>query len=140
MLRKIGRALGPGALLMIEVPGLFRIHRTNLSVGSYLQNAHTFTYCRVTLADECRRAGLHVLAVDETARAVCRAGEGKAGAAPARRELPERMIRYLRLCDSGYRRYAWIRRLPGIGRAAAALWKRTYFASLGLLTPRHTLR
>jgi SAM-dependent methyltransferase len=134
-LERIGRRLRPGALLLIEVPGLFRIHRTNLDVRSYLQNAHTFTYCAATLGDDCRRAGLQVLGLDETARAVCRAGGGGGGNVGVRKGLPERIIRYLQLCDSGYRRYDRLRRLPGIGWAAAALWKRTYFASLGLLIP-----
>jgi SAM-dependent methyltransferase len=136
VLETIGRQLRPGALLLIEVPGLFRIHRTNLDVRSYLQNAHTFTYCAATLGDACRRAGLDVLGLDETARAVCRASGAESGPFRVREKMPERIIRYLQLCNWGYRRYGQLRRLPGIGRAAAALWKRTYYASLGLLIPR----
>jgi SAM-dependent methyltransferase len=136
VLETIGRQLRPGALLLIEVPGLFRIHRTNLDVRSFLQNAHTFTYCAATLGDACRRAGLDVLGLDETARAVCRASGAEGGPFRVKDKMPERIIRYLQLCNSGYRRYGQLRRLPGIGRAAAALWKRTYYASLGLLIPR----
>lgn len=135
VLEKIGRRLRSGALLLIEVPGIFRIHRTNLDVRSYLQNAHTFTYCAATLDDACRRAGLEVLGINETVRAVCRGGGGGGGNFGLRKGLPERIIRYLQLCDSGHRRYDRLRRLPGIGVAAAALWKRTYYASLGLLIP-----
>lgn len=136
ILQAIGRRLRPNALLLIEVPGIFRIHSTNLDVRSYLQNAHTFTYCATTLADECRRAGLQVLAVDETARVICRSGGSGSGVQRVRTGLAARIIRYLRLCDSGHRYYHRLRRLPGIGRAASALWKRTYFASLGALVPR----
>jgi SAM-dependent methyltransferase len=135
ILETIGRRLRSGALLLIEVPGVFRIHRTNLDVRSYLQNAHTFTYCSATLEDECRRAGLEVLAVDETARVVCRAGGSGGLSSGARKGLAGRTIRYLRLCDSGYRHYARLRRLPGIGRVASALWRRTYYAFLALLVP-----
>ncbi|MEO8090249.1 MAG: methyltransferase domain-containing protein [Gemmatimonadales bacterium] len=135
VLETIRRQLLPGALLLIEVPGIFRIHRTNLDVRSYLQNAHTFTYCAATLGDACRRAGLEVLGLDETARAVCRVSGAGTGTSRERHGLPERIIRYLQRCDSGYRRYGRLRRLPGIGRASAALWKRTYLASLGLLVP-----
>jgi SAM-dependent methyltransferase len=136
VLKKIGGRLSRGALLLIEVPGIFRIHRTNLDVRSYLQNAHTFTYCAATLRAECRRAGLEVLAVDEMARVVCRSGGSGAEKQVPSSDLAERIIRYLQLCQSGYRQHARLRRLPWIGRAASALWKRTYFASLGALVPR----
>jgi 2-polyprenyl-3-methyl-5-hydroxy-6-metoxy-1,4-benzoquinol methylase len=136
MLANIARRMRRDALLLIEVPGLFRLHRTNLDVRSYLQNAHTFTYCRLTLQDACRRAGLEVLEVDEVARAVCR----PAGRIPDRLEsvrpgLSGTTIRYLRLCDQGFRWYRRLRALPLIGRAAAYLWKRTYFAWLGGTLP-----
>jgi SAM-dependent methyltransferase len=135
VLEQIARELRPSALLLLEVPGIFRIHRTNLDVRSYLQNAHTFTYCATTLADECRRAGLDVLSVEETARAVCRPGGMRVGVTEPRERLAERIIRYLRLCSSGYRRYVQLRSLPGVGRYAAGLWKRTFYASLALLVP-----
>lgn len=135
ILQAIGRRLRPNALLLIEVPGIFRIHSTNLDVRSYLQNAHTFTYCATTLTDECRRAGLQVVAVDEMARVICRSGGSGAGVQRVQTGFAARIIRYLQLCDSGHRHYDRLRRLPGIGRAAAALWKRTYYASLGLLIP-----
>jgi SAM-dependent methyltransferase len=137
VLATLAGRLHPGALLLIEVPGLFRLHRTNLDVRSYLQNAHTFTYCARTLQDACRRAGLDVLEIDQSARAVCRPGSPGAQQAHAfRAGLAQRTIRYLRLCDSGYRQYAWLRRIPWMGRYAAALWKRTYFEVLGLAVSR----
>ena len=135
LLKRIGEALPAKALLLIEVPGIFRIHRTNLDVRSYLQNAHTFTYCGATLADECHRAGLQVLSVDEMARAVCRPGGTGAGNQASERNRPALIIRYLQRCHSGYRTYSRLRRLPLVGRAAAALWKRTYYASLSRLVP-----
>jgi SAM-dependent methyltransferase len=140
VLEQIGRPLRPAALLLLEVPGIFRIHRTNLDVRSYLQNAHTFTYCAATLSDECRRAGLLVLSVDETARAVCRTGGPTTDLMHPRRGLAERIIRYLRLCSSGYKRYARLRTVPWIGRYAAGLWKRSFYSALGLLVPGDQIR
>ena len=134
VLERIGKHLAPGALLLIEVPGVFRIHRTNLDVRSYLQNAHTFTYCAATLQDLCRRAGLEVLNLDETARAVCRTGGGVQRKGTVRRDLPERIIRYLRRCDTGYRRYTALYGLPGVGRAAAFAWRRYFSAAVGRTT------
>jgi SAM-dependent methyltransferase len=136
-LERIAHELRPGALLLIEVPGLFRLHRSNLDPRSYLQNAHTFTYCASTLRDTCQRAGLEVVEVDQVARAVCRAGTP--APTPPDKPSPDlvgRTVRYLRLCDAGYRRYQRLRRLPVAGRHAAALWKRTYFAALGLAVSR----
>lgn len=137
VLSTIARRLRPEARLLIEVPGLFRLHRTNLDVRTYLQNAHTFTYCGFTLRDVCLRAGLEVLEVDEVARAVCRRGSAVPGSpAPARPGVAARVIRYLRLCDAGFRWYRRLRRVPGIGPVAAYTWRRTYFASLAALVPR----
>ncbi|HEX7336626.1 MAG TPA: class I SAM-dependent methyltransferase [Gemmatimonadales bacterium] len=135
VLGRLAESLPAKALLLIEVPGIFRIHRTNLDVRSYLQNAHTFTYCAATLAEECGRAGLQVESVDETARAVCRPGRIGAGNHAPERNRPGTIISYLQGCDSGYRTYSRLRRLPVVGRAAAALWKRTYYASLASLAP-----
>jgi SAM-dependent methyltransferase len=137
VLRVIGRRLREHALLLIEVPGIFRLHGTNLDVRTYLQNAHTFTYCEATLGDTCRRAGLDVLESDEIARAVCRRRVGP-GSTPVvnRPWLAHRIIRYLRLCDRGFGAYRRLRDLPVLGKASAQLWKRTYFASLGALVPR----
>jgi 2-polyprenyl-3-methyl-5-hydroxy-6-metoxy-1,4-benzoquinol methylase len=135
MLWKIRQRLRPGALLLVEVPGLFRLHRSNLDPRSYLQNAHTFTFCAATLGDSCRRAGLEVLEIDQVARAVCRAGS-PTPVRDSRAALADRIIRYLRRCDSGYRNYVRLRRLPVLGRHAAALWKRTYFAALGLMVSK----
>jgi SAM-dependent methyltransferase len=135
-LRAIANAVAPGALVLIEVPGIFRIHRTNLDPRSYLQNAHTFTYCATTLRDTCWRAGLDVIEADETARAVCMVRTASIGAAPVPDRLPlvRGMVRYLRACDFGFRQYLRLASLPTIGRAAGFLWRRTYFWGVGRFT------
>jgi SAM-dependent methyltransferase len=134
----IGEAMRPDALVLIEVPGLFRIHRTNLDPRSYLQNAHTFTYCATTLSDACRRAGLEVLEVDETARAICRRGSEPPISDPfVHPGLAERIIRYLRRCDFGYGKYRRLRTVPVVGRLLAFGWKRTWFVSTGRIIPQH---
>jgi SAM-dependent methyltransferase len=137
-LRAIGQAMRPGALALIEVPGIFRIHRTNLDPRSYLQNAHTFTFCAATLRDACRRAGLEVLEVDETARVICRPGGERSVPGPITHPgLADRIIGYLRRCDFGYSAYRRLRVVPGVGRLLAYGWKRTWFASTGRIIPQH---
>jgi SAM-dependent methyltransferase len=132
-LRAIVEAMRPGALALIEVPGIFRIHRTNLDPRSYLQNAHTFTFCAATLRDVSERAGLEVLEVDETARATCRPGAERSAPGPiAHPGLAERIIRYLRGCDFGYRQYRRLRAVPVLGRLLAYGWRRTWFTGVGL--------
>jgi SAM-dependent methyltransferase len=132
-LRAIGAAMRPDALALVEVPGIFRIHRTSLDPRSYLQNAHTFTFCATTLRDACRRAGLEVLEADETVRATCRPGGERSLLEPrAHPGLAERIIRYLRRCDVGYGRYRQLRAVPVLGRWLAYGWRRTWFTGVGL--------
>ena len=133
ILKTIARRLRQGTLLLIEVPGIFSIHRKNLDVRSYLQNAHTFTYCAPTLQNLCLEAGLEVLDLDETARAVCRPGTERAECVPVEHPgLAERIITYLRRCDVGYRQYRRVKKVPLLGKYLAYGLKRTYFPAVGL--------
>jgi SAM-dependent methyltransferase len=130
-LRSISARMRPDALLLIEVPGIFRLHRTNLDPLTYLQNAHPYTFCAATLSQVCARANLVVIAIDEEARAVCRPVKPGGGRTePGSPGLGQRIIRYLRLCDLGNRQYHRLRKVPVMGRYLAYAWKRTYFAAL----------
>jgi hypothetical protein len=136
-LAALARRMRPEALLLVEVPGIFRIHRSNLDPLSYLQNAHTYTFCAATLMQACIRSGLEVVEIDECVRAVCRPARGRHPPSGwqgdvARRpvDLPDRIIRYLRRCDFGHRQYRRLRAVPLVGRCLAYGWKRTYFAFL----------
>jgi SAM-dependent methyltransferase len=135
-LRAIAERMRPGALLLIEVPGIFRIHRTNLDPLTYLQNAHPYTFCASTLRQVCGRAGLAVIEIEEEVRAVCQV-EGPTGGIrePGSPGLAPRIIRYLRLCDMGNRQYRRLRRVPGAGTYLGYAWRLTYFAGLGALAP-----
>ncbi len=133
-LQMLAGAMRGDACLLIEVPGIFRLHRSNLDPRSYLQNAHTFTFCAATLRDACGRAGLEVVELDETARVVCRPGGSPAPVAAGRPALAGRIVTYLKRCDAGFRRYRRLRAVPGLGRVLASVWRRTYFAALGALT------
>ena len=64
-LRKLNENMPLKSLLMIEVPGVFRIHYTNLDPMTYMQNAHTYTFCASTLKYVCLMAGFEVLAINE---------------------------------------------------------------------------
>jgi SAM-dependent methyltransferase len=130
-LRSISARMRPDALLLIEVPGIFRLHRTNLDPLTYLQNAHPYTFCATTLRQVCARANLAVIAIDEEARAVCRPVKPGGGRTePGSPGLGQQIIRYLRLCDLGNRQYHRLRKVPVAGRYLAYAWKRTYFAGL----------
>ncbi len=131
-LSRIAGQLKPDALLLIEVPGIFRIHRTNLDVRSYCQNAHTFTFSAATLEAACVRAGLEVLESDEVARVVCRPAAGRP---EVPREDWRRTVSYLRYCDRGFEVYRLLGTLPGVGRLARGLWRRSYYALAGLRRP-----
>jgi SAM-dependent methyltransferase len=133
-LAAVAEVIPAHGLLLIEVPGIFRIHRTNLDVMSYMQNAHTFTFCAATLRDVCRRAGLEVLQVDETVRAICRRVSASEPLPTPMRDagLAGREVAYLRRCEAGYQMFHLARRVPGIGRYLAAAWRRLYFPLAGI--------
>lgn len=131
----LAQAMPPDGLLFIEVPGIFRIHRTNLDVMSYMQNAHTFTFCADTLRAVCEQAGLEVLDIDETVRAICRPLQGAqrpAGAGHAK--LAANTATYLQRCEVGYRAMITLARIPLLGRLLAAGWRRSYFPLLNRTT------
>lgn len=134
-LSKVAAAMPNTALLFIEVPGVFRLHKTNFDVMSYMQNAHVYTFCASTLRDVCHRAGLEVLQMDETVRAVCRRAPTGAPTLPRpepNRDLAMRIVAYLRRCEAGFQVMRAIRRVPGVGRFLAAVWRRLYFPFCGI--------
>ncbi|MDO8297961.1 MAG: class I SAM-dependent methyltransferase [Caulobacter sp.] len=100
----LGRTVRPGALIVVEVPGIFRIHSTVRDPMRYMQNAHTFTFCAETFTAVCEAAGLEVVRVDEFCRAVLRAGLAPQDAPRPTRHiagLARDVLRYLRWCDAG---------------------------------------
>ena len=134
-LTRLRRAINPEALLLIEVPGIFRIHRTALDPMRFMQNAHVHTFCAETLVDVCERSGLAVLQVDETARAVCRplpAVAAREGSRTVTRpKLARSIVGYLRSCEAGTRAGLALRRLPLIGRVCSASFRRLWFPAIG---------
>ena len=129
-LRRIALAMKPGALMMIEVPGLLNIHRKHLHFMTYLQNAHTFFFCAETLKAACENSALKVMESDQIARAVCIPNPDQVGSEPPP-ELAGRILRYLRDCERGWRVMSRLKTLPAIGRYSAAVWRRTFYPAIG---------
>jgi hypothetical protein len=126
-LRDLASALPAQSLMLIEVPGVFRIHSTARDPMVYMQNAHLYTFCAQTLARTCESAGLEVLSVDEWCRLVARRAEG--GRTPVRAPDPHlaaRVLAYLRRCERAHRFTERVRSVPLIGgnagRVAAKAW------------------
>lgn len=125
-------ALPPTALMLIEVPGIFRLHRTRRDPMVYWQNAHIYTFCAETLQALCEAAGLEVLQLDETCRVVCRRAVAPSPARRHGRLLKARILAYLALCQWGITVF----RKPR--RKAKSLFSRlesTYFRAVGWLVP-----
>lgn len=121
-LESIAANMRPTALLLIEVPGIFRIHYTSFDPMRYLQNAHTFTFCAQTLTEILHRAGLYVLSSDQKCRVICKRSEGLKRV-ESDNGLSLAIIRYLKMCERGSDIRERVRRIPVLGRYLVALWK-----------------
>jgi SAM-dependent methyltransferase len=119
ILRALRDTVRPDALVLIEVPGIFRLHKTALDPMRYWQNAHTFTFCAQTLLATCRRAGYEPLKVDEWSHLVLR-GSSVAAPGPVRTdsELAVSIERYLRYCEFSHRLATTCEAVPLIGALA----------------------
>lgn len=116
VLERLATAARPDALILIEVPGIFRLHKTALDPMRYWQNAHTFTFCARTIADTCRRAGLEPVAVDEWIRLVLRPCERSATAPVEDTAVARSVERYLRYCERVRRWGDAVSPIPGATR------------------------
>jgi len=66
-LRRVGALLEPGGWCHVEVPGLMNLDRWYAgNVLEYLQNAHRWHFTAATLEAVARRAGMRVVACDQT--------------------------------------------------------------------------
>jgi SAM-dependent methyltransferase len=131
-LRKLAQALGEETLVLIEVPGIFKLHWTYRNPMAFMQNVHLYTYCAESLGRLCEECGLELLEVDQTVRLVCR--KAKKSPAPASRtskSLVRRKRAYLRLCEWGFKASQ-----SGFFRGPRTWVMDLYFRALGLLVPR----
>ncbi|MEJ7645964.1 MAG: methyltransferase domain-containing protein [Chryseolinea sp.] len=130
-LKLICKGMAEKSLLLIEVPGIFRIHRTNLHPMTYMQNAHTFTFCASTLKYVCLMAGLKILAIDETCRAVCVKEFEKVQSRPVteNRNIASFIIDYLIRCDKFYKKYSPLKNVKFLS-PVAYLYKRLFIAEM----------
>lgn len=123
-LAAVAASARPDALILVEVPGIFRLHKTSLDPMRYWQNAHTYTFCSRTLIDSCRRAGYEPLQMDEWVRAVLKPSSRSSGPAAADAQVSRSIERYLRYCELGHRLRQWGKKLPIAGGVAAWLIRR----------------
>lgn len=68
-LLRIVRKVAFGGYVIVDVPGIFSIHKVYLDPLQYLQNAHVYSYYQAFLAYLLEHAGLNVIYGDE--RCVC---------------------------------------------------------------------
>jgi hypothetical protein len=105
-LRQISGAMPASALLLIEVPGILRIHRSHINPMTYMQNAHTYTFCALTLKGVCESAGLKVLSINEDCRVICSKSGSPGKGISANEGLANVIISYLLKCEAFYKRFA----------------------------------
>lgn len=111
-LRKINESMSHKSLLLIEVPGVFRIHYTNLDPMTYMQNAHTYTFCVSTLKYLCLLAGFEVLEINENCRVICMKTDTTRNqpVAMENKRISKLIIDYLVECERFYRNYSRVKK------------------------------
>jgi SAM-dependent methyltransferase len=116
VLRNLSAVVRADTLILVEVPGVFRLHKTSVDPMRYWQNAHTYTFCARTASDTCRRAGLEPVAVDEWIRLVLKPSQ-RCTVAPADDPALARSVeRYLRFCETVYTTSDAVSRAPTVAR------------------------
>lgn len=120
-LQQVANAVAPHCLILVEVPGVFRIHRTVRDPMRYMQNAHLFTFCASTLQLVCALAGVRVRYADEWCRLVASPGQDHRRA-ELDRDLAERVRRYLQRCERTWTAAVKLKKMPLAGSAAARLY------------------
>lgn len=73
-MKKISDLLRPGGFLYVEVPGVFRIHKTYRDPLLFFQNAHNYHFTLKGLTMFMAKAGFELVAGDEHIRALFRKG------------------------------------------------------------------
>lgn len=124
-LTQLRAAVGRETLILVEVPGIFRLHKTSLDPMRYWQNAHTYTFCARTAVATCRRAGLEPLSVDEWIRLVLRSSAVTANTTQADATLAPSIERYLRYCEASYRLSKGVEAWPLIGPPLSLVIRRS---------------
>ena len=134
-LKKISDLMHPGALLFIEVPGVFRIHKSCRNPMTYMQCAHVFTFTSATLEQVCLSAGLQPLEKSEEVRFVLRkAIDDNSNSRAGRTFIPspckslgKNTLSYLQLCEFGYGVELRLRKLPfPLGKVFGLIWRKVY--------------
>jgi SAM-dependent methyltransferase len=121
VLRRLCDSARADTLILVEVPGVFRLHKTSVDPMRYWQNAHTYTFCARTASDTCRRAGLEPVAVDEWIRLVLKPSRRSAAKPADDPALARSVERYLRFCEAVRKTSDAVSSMP----AAARLVRRT---------------
>ena len=93
--RRILRKIRPGGYLLVEVPGIFDIHKTYVEILDYFQNAHVFNFSRSHLKALFESLGLEVVYGDERCTFICRKGQGVTEASVVWPDEAERVATYL---------------------------------------------
>jgi len=123
-LARLSAAVRPQTLILVEVPGIFRLHKTSLDPMRYWQNAHTYTFCARTVVDTCRRAGLEPLEVDEWIRLVLRPSSTSQCKVSNDSSLAASTDAYLRYCESSFAFAEALAVVPVVGSWASRLVRR----------------
>lgn len=117
MIQRIAEAARLDTLILIEVPGVFRLHKSGMDPMRYWQNAHTYTFTARTLADTCRRAGFEPLRIDEHIQMVYRPGNRVQRPVVDDLEMADDVLGYLKACEWRWETMQLLQKIPLLANA-----------------------
>ena len=93
--RRILRKIRPGGYLLVEVPGLFDIHKAYVEILDFFQNAHVYNFSQRHLKALFESLGLEIVYGDERCSFICRKGQEATEAPVAWPDAAEQVAAYL---------------------------------------------
>ena len=126
VLAGLAKSLRNDSLVLIEVPGVLSLHRSDFNFMRFMQNVHLFTFSARTLEAALIRAGFSAVYIDETVRGVfVYAPEKNPDRRPIDQNMGNDMLTYIASCESVYSVLQKVRTMPA-GRVVAFLASRFF--------------
>lgn len=89
----------PGGVCYLESPGVLNIHNSYIDPIGLLQNAHTYSFSKITLSYLVKRCEYEIQYCDEFIRMLCRPSNKEFADVEIERQHSKEVIEYLKDCE-----------------------------------------